>query len=114
MADNDVFCKIVDREIPTNFIYEDAEVVAFNDINPKCDVHILVVPKKHFDSVADLAGEEMLIIAKMVSVAKKLAEDLGFAEKGYKLHFNVRHGGGQLVEHLHLHLLSGKCREGMV
>ena len=109
--EQDIFCKIISKAIPTDFIYENDEVVAFKDINPKAPVHILIVPKKHIESVADLKEEDAHLVLKLILTAKKLAEEQGIAEAGYRLQFNVRRGGGQLVDHIHLHLLGGKQME---
>lgn len=100
-----IFCKIVKKEIPTDLLYEDNEVVAFNDIRPSAPVHILVVPKEHIQSICHLEGNHKGIISTMIFTAKKLASEFGLA--GYKLVFNVGRDGGQMVDHLHLHLLGG-------
>lgn len=98
----------------TELIYEDSEIVAFNDIYPKAKVHILIVSKKHIASVAKLKGEEDGLVGKMILVAKKLAERMGIAETGYRLVFNTRKNAGQAVDHLHLHLLGGQLLGPMV
>lgn len=106
--DECIFCKIVKKEISAEIQYEDDEVLAFSDIRPKAPTHILIIPKKHIDSVATLGTEDCHLVLKLVLTAKKLAEKKGIAQTGYRLQFNVGREGGQVVPHLHLHLLGGK------
>jgi len=106
MSDN-IFLKIIRKEVPTTFLYEDDEVLAFKDIHPIAPVHILIIPKKPIVSIASLEAEDISIVGKMFFVAKKIAEDLNISEKGYKLLIRVGRDGGQEVPHLHLHLLGG-------
>ncbi len=91
--------------MPADFIFEDDEVAAFADINPKAPVHILVVPKVHIQSIAHLETNHSSILAKLIYTAKKVAAEKGLM--GYKLVFNVGREGGQVVDHLHLHLVGG-------
>lgn len=105
---NCIFCKIIKKEIPSEIIYEDNNIVAFADINPKAPVHILIVPKKHIPTVDDFKKEDSKIIGAMVLVAQKIARKQKLAKNGYRLVFNVRFHGGQVVNHIHLHLLGGK------
>jgi len=100
-----IFCKIIKHEIPTDFIYEDERVVAFPDIKPSAPIHYLIVPKEHIQSIMYLKNNHQEIISKMIFTAKMLAEKLGLS--GYKLIFNVGREGGQIIDHLHLHLLGG-------
>lgn len=100
-----IFCKITQKELPAKIQYEDKEIIAFDDIAPKAPIHILIVPKKHIVSINDLNETEAMLAGKMILVAKKIAQEKGL--KGYKLVFNVGREGGQLVDHLHLHLLGG-------
>lgn len=100
-----LFCKISRNEIPSDVIYEDDGVKVFKDIHPKAPIHLLVIPKIHIQSIAHLEADHSDVIAKLMYTAKKVAEDLGL--KGYKLVFNVGREGGQLIDHLHLHLLGG-------
>lgn len=102
-----IFCKIINREIPTKFLYEDDLVVAFRDINPIAPVHVLVIPKKHIESVADATRADEQLMGRLVLTAKKIAEDLKVSRDGYKLLFRVGKHGGQEVEHIHLHLIGG-------
>lgn len=103
-----LFCKIVAGSVPATRMYEDDEVSAFADIHPVAPVHVLLVPRQHIPSVAELKPEDEALVARLVSRAKTLAEELGIADQGYRLVFNVRHNAGQIVDHLHLHLIGGK------
>lgn len=100
-----VFCKIAQKEIPSEILYEDEKILVFKDIRPSAPVHYLVVPKEHIESIAHLEENHNEIISKVIYTAKKAAEKLGL--KGYKLVFNVGREGGQVIDHLHLHLLGG-------
>ena len=100
-----LFCQIINKEIPATVVYEDEQVIAFNDINPKADVHVLIVPKKHIDSIANLQTEDAELIGYLLLIAQKIADKKGL--KGYKLQFNVGKEGGQIIFHIHLHLLGG-------
>jgi histidine triad (HIT) family protein len=107
MSQDCLFCKIVNREIPSEFLYEDDTYVVFKDINPAAPVHLLLVPKKHIRSINDLSPEEGDVISGLFMVAKEMAREQGVNESGYKLLFNVEKGGGQEIFHLHLHLIGG-------
>ena len=102
-----IFCKIVKREIPETFLYENDNQVVFRDMNPQAPVHILIVPKKHIRSVNDLTEEDEKIVSEMIMLAKIMAKKESVSKSGYKLLFNVERGGGQVIFHLHLHLFGG-------
>ena len=102
-----IFCKIAKKEAPAEIIYEDELVVAFPDIHPFAPVHILIIPKEHFESIADLEEENETLAGRLILVAKKLAEEAGISKGGYKLLFRVGKHGGQEVPHIHLHLIGG-------
>ncbi len=102
-----IFCKIIRKEIPTEFLYEDDFVVAFRDLHPIAPVHVLVIPKKHIGSVTEISGSDELLMGKLILTAKKIADDLRISEKGYKLLIRVGEHGGQEVGHIHLHLIGG-------
>jgi histidine triad (HIT) family protein len=102
-----LFCKIIRKEIPSDIVYEDEDFISFKDINPKAPIHLLIVPKKHISSINDLKEEDKELIGNLFLLAKKIAKEQGVSEKGYKLLFNVGRGGGQLIDHIHLHLLGG-------
>lgn len=107
MKENCIFCKIIKGEIPSNKVYEDDELLAFYDINPATPIHILVIPKKHIDSLAKLEKEDEALIGKIYGVINKIAEDKGFKEEGYRVIVNCGENGGQEVMHLHFHILAG-------
>lgn len=100
-----IFCKIINKEVPTDFIYEDDFISVFKDIKPSAPIHYLIIPKEHIQSIINLQSNHQEIISKMIFTAKVLAEKSGL--KGYKLVFNVGREGGQIIDHLHLHLLGG-------
>ena len=103
-----IFCKIVKKEIPSEIVYEDEEMLAFEDINPQAPVHILIIPKKHILMINDIEETDSKLIGDMVLTAKKIAVERGLAEKGYRLVFNNGKNAGQEVFHIHLHLLGGR------
>jgi len=100
-----LFCKISNGEVPSVKIFENDKLFAVNDINPKARIHILIIPKKHIESIKTLNDADKDLFWEMVSTARKLAEDNNL--QGYKLVINVGRDGGQIIDHLHLHLLSG-------
>lgn len=104
---NCLFCKIVNKEIPADIIYEDDKFVAFKDIHPKAPIHLLIVPKRHIVSVEELSEEDKQFIGELILTAQKIAREQKISGNGYKLVFNVGEGGGQVIQHLHLHLLAG-------
>lgn len=104
---NCIFCKIINKETPTEMIYEDVKIVAFEDIEPKAPFHFLIVPKKHIHSVDQLEPEDKELIGKLILVAQKIAREKGVAKTGYRLIFNIGKDAGQTVDHLHLHLIGG-------
>ncbi|MZQ76343.1 MAG: HIT domain-containing protein [Peptoclostridium sp.] len=106
--DNCIFCKIANGEIPSNKVYEDEKVLAFRDIKPVAPVHILVVPKKHYASIMDIAGEEMDITAHVSTVIQRIAKEEGIAADGFRVVINCGKNGGQEVDHLHYHILAGR------
>ena len=103
-----VFCKILAGEIPSDILYQDEEVIAFRDINPIAPTHLLIVSKKHIPSLLHLTDAEAPLIGHMTKIANQLAREHGVAESGYRLVINCGKEGGQLVPHLHMHLLGGR------
>lgn len=101
-----IFCKIIAGDIPSNKIYEDDRVIAFNDIDPQAPVHVLIVPKEHVKNVLEV--KDSTLLSHMASVASKLASELGVSENGFRLVINTGKDGGQTVEHLHMHMLGGR------
>lgn len=102
-----LFCNIINNKIPTDFLYVNDKLVVFKDINPHAPVHLLIVPKKHIRSINDLTESDLYIVSDMILTAKQMAKKEAVADSGYKLFFNVEKGGGQVVFHLHLHLVGG-------
>ena len=107
-----IFCQIVTGKVPSDIVYQDEEVVAFRDINPVAPTHLLIIPKKHIPSLAHLSETELPIIGHMVNTASQLAKREGISESGYRLVINCGREGGQLVPHLHMHLLGGRRLSG--
>lgn len=103
-----VFCQIVAGKIPGDIQYQDEKVIAFRDINPQAPTHLLIITKKHIPSLAHLPEVETPLIGHMVKVANQLAREEGVSESGYRLVINCGEQGGQVVPHLHLHLLAGR------
>jgi len=103
-----VFCKIVAGEIPADILYQNEGMIAFRDINPLAPTHLLIIPKKHIPSLGHLSEAELSLIGDMVNTANQLAKREGIAESGYRLVINCGKQGGQLVPHLHMHLLGGR------
>lgn len=99
-----LFCKIVNKEMPSEMVYEDENFVAFKDIRPKAPLHFLVVPKKHIHSVDHIEVEDKSLMGELILVVQRIAREKNL--KGYKLQINVGREGGQEIDHLHLHLLS--------
>ena len=109
-----IFSKIIGGEAPADIVYKDDRVTCFRDINPAAPVHILIVPNKDIPTVNDLEEEDVGLVGHMLLVAKKLAKDEGIAESGYRLIINCNEEGGQVVFHLHMHLLGGRPMGPMV
>jgi histidine triad (HIT) family protein len=106
--DDCLFCKIVRKEIPAKVIYETDELLAFEDINPRAPIHILIIPKKHLATINDATEEDCQVLGNIILSAKKIAANLGISDDGYRLVYNVNQHGGQEVYHIHLHLLGGR------
>ena len=103
-----IFCKIAAGEIPSNKAYEDDKVLAFYDLDPQAPVHILVIPKEHIKSAAEIDESNSALVAHIFEVAAKLGKELGL-DKGYRIVNNCGEDGGQTVKHLHFHILGGKA-----
>lgn len=104
-----IFCKIGKKEVPSEIIFENKDLMVFKDIKPSAPVHYLVIPKEHIQSIAHLEGNHRDVLSALIYTAKDEAKKAGL--KGYKLIFNVGREGGQLVDHLHLHLLGGWAKQ---
>ncbi|MGI8928587.1 MAG: histidine triad nucleotide-binding protein [Candidatus Limnocylindrales bacterium] len=103
-----LFCRIVRGEVPADFAHQDDLVLAFRDINPKAPTHLLIIPRDHIDSAADLAETDAEMLGRMFAVAANLAREAGVAERGFRLVSNAGPAAGQSVDHLHFHLLGGR------
>lgn len=103
-----LFCKIAQKSIPSHLVYEDDDLVAFDDIRPRAPVHQLIIPRKHIATINELSASDASLVGKMVVVAKQLAEAAAIADSGYRLVFNCNQAGGQEVYHIHLHMLGGR------
>ncbi len=103
-----VFCKIAKKEIPAKIVYEDNNVLAFEDIDPKARVHILIIPKKHISSAADLKLEDRETVGEIFLAAQKIAKEKGISETGFRILANHGKDAGQTINHLHFHLLGGE------
>jgi histidine triad (HIT) family protein len=108
MEEECIFCNIVARKQHADILYETDQVIVINDILPKAPVHVLVIPKKHIATARDITAADAGLLADMFAAAYKVAEQKGLAERGYKLSVNVGREGGQVVFHLHMHMLGGK------
>ncbi len=108
-----IFCRIAAGQVPSETLYRDERAVAIRDINPKAPVHLLILPKKHIPTADDLTVEDEALAGHLLLVAAKLARQQGVDKKGYRLVINCREDSGQVVPHLHLHLLGGRHLGGM-
>ncbi len=107
-----IFCNIAAGKIPSDILHQDEEVVAFRDINPQAPVHLLVIPRKHIGQLSELTEKDSSLIGRMIEVANQLAKREGIAGSGYRLVINSGKEGGQLVPHLHLHVLGKRQLSG--
>lgn len=103
-----IFCKIAAGDIPADKVYEDEAVVAFHDLNPQAPTHVLIVPRKHIATLNDLEPEDEALVGRMYGAARAIAQREGFAEAGYRTVVNCNEAGGQVVFHIHMHLLGGR------
>lgn len=103
-----IFCQIADGEAPANVLYQDNDVVAFRDINPRAPVHVVIIPRVHIASLAGVGTEHRELMGHIIQVANQIARSEGIAERGYRLVVNCGPEGGQVVPHLHFHLLGGR------
>ena len=108
MAEGCLFCRIVAGEIPGDIVYQDKEILAFRDINPQAPKHVIIIPKTHIASLTELTEQQRGLIGRLIILARNLAEKEGIAESGYRLAVNCGPEGGQVVPHLHFHLIGGR------
>jgi len=102
--DGCVFCKIINREIDSEIIFENDNIIAIKDINPKAPIHLLIIPKKHIESVKELQNNDKELMGELILAAKNIGKEKNL--EGYKLVFNVGRKAGQIIDHIHMHLLS--------
>ncbi|WP_299231863.1 histidine triad nucleotide-binding protein [uncultured Halomonas sp.] len=103
-----LFCKIINREIPAEIVFEDDQVVAFEDINPQAPTHLLIIPRKHVATLNDIEEGDLALVGRLQFTAARLAQERGFAEEGYRVVMNCNDQGGQTVYHIHMHLMGGR------
>jgi histidine triad (HIT) family protein len=103
-----LFCKIAAGEIPAKILYQDARIIAFDDINPQAPQHKIIIPRQHISTINDLQTEDNDLVGYMVQSAARFAQELNIADSGYRLAMNCNADGGQTVFHIHLHLLGGR------
>jgi len=106
-----LFCRIIAREIPASIVYEDDRILAFNDINPQAPTHVLVVPKRHIETLNDLTPEDDALVGEVVRRAAAIAKERGLSAGGFRTVFNTNRDAGQTVFHIHLHLLGGRSMQ---
>lgn len=106
-----LFEKIVDREIPADIVYEDDCALAFRDISPQAPVHVLIIPKKRFNRIAEVPDEEASLLGHLLMTVQKVARQLGLESSGYRVVINNGKDGGETVPHLHIHLLGGRSMQ---
>ncbi len=109
-----IFCRIVAGEIPAGIVYQDRQLLAFRDINPQAPTHILIIPKSHVASLADITAKHQALMGRIILLAKDLAGKEGISGKGYRLSVSTGADGGQLVPHVHFHLLGGRKLSDML
>lgn len=109
-----IFCKIINKEIPSTIVYEDEEILAFKDIAPQAPVHIVVIPKKHIEKITQISKEDEAVIGRIYTVINKIASEQGIAEDGFRVIINCGENGGQEVKHIHFHLLGGTKLTGKI
>jgi len=107
-----IFCRIAAGEIPADIVYQDEELLAFRDINPQAPTHILIIPKEHIASLNDITSKHQALMGRIVLLARDLAEKEGISGKGYRLSVSTGADGGQLVPHVHFHLIGGRKLSG--
>ncbi len=108
MTEDCIFCKIAQGKIPSDQVFENEHVMAFRDINPQAPIHIIVIPKKHYSTLNEVPVNELDIVSKIYAAIKEIAKKQGVAEKGYRTIVNTNQESGQVVFHLHFHILGGR------
>ncbi len=108
MGTDCIFCKIINKEITSEMLFESDDVIVIRDINPKAPLHLLIIPKKHIASVNDLGPQDRELIGDMILAGQEMAKEQKVDKSGYRLNFNTGKDAGQTVDHIHLHLLAGE------
>lgn len=108
MAGDCIFCKIASKALKTDLVYEDGDVIAFNDIKPQAPVHVLIIPKRHISRISDLSKEDACILGKLTAAANAIAMEKNIVSSGFRLVLNCNKDAGQEVFHIHMHLLGGR------
>jgi histidine triad (HIT) family protein len=103
-----LFCRIAAKEVPAEIEYEDDEVLAFKDLYPKAPIHLLIIPRRHIESIARLSPTDTELMGRCMQVARLLGEKTGYADRGYRVSCNCGPEGGQVVYHLHFHFTAGR------
>jgi len=103
-----LFCKIVNKEIETKIVFQDDDILGFNDVSPQAPVHVLFIPKKHISTLNDFSDDDAIIAGKLILAARHYAAEIGVADDGYRLVMNCNNDGGQSVYHIHCHFLAGR------
>jgi histidine triad (HIT) family protein len=109
-----IFCRIVSGEIPADIVYKDDELLAFRDINPQAPTHILIIPRLHIPSLSDITDKHQALMGRIILLARELAEKESISGNGYRLSVSTGADGGQLVPHVHFHLLGGRKLSGQL
>jgi histidine triad (HIT) family protein len=109
-----IFCRIIAGEIPSDVVYQDGDFFAFRDVNPQAPIHILLIPKKHILSIADVKDDEAELVGRMLMTAAKIAKLVGIADSGYRLAFNYGADANLVVPHLHMHIVGGRKLDDML
>ncbi|CUB02481.1 histidine triad nucleotide-binding protein [Marinomonas fungiae] len=104
-----LFCKLVNGDIPAKILYQDDDVIAFEDIAPQAPTHFLVIPKRHISTLNDLSADDAALVGKLPITAAKIAQQLGIADDGFRVVMNCNEMGGQTVYHIHMHVLGGRA-----
>ncbi|OGO60274.1 MAG: histidine triad nucleotide-binding protein [Chloroflexi bacterium RBG_19FT_COMBO_48_23] len=109
-----IFCRIISGEIPADIVYQDKELIAFRDIHPQAPTHILIIPKSHIASMTDLTSKHEALMGRLILLAREFAEKESISASGYRLSVSAGADGGQIVPHLHFHLLGGRKLDDML
>ncbi|MBF0591828.1 MAG: histidine triad nucleotide-binding protein [Nitrospirae bacterium] len=104
-----IFCKVANKEIKATIVYEDDQVVAFDDLNPQGPMHVLIIPRKHIPTILEITSEDTALVGHMFEVANRIAKERGFAQRGFRMVINCNAEAGQSVYHIHMHAIGGRA-----